>query len=243
MRVIGAGLPRTATTTQMVVLEQLGFAPCYHMRDLLGDLEGGLPLWEAAAEGRADWQRIFGAARSTVDWPSARYYRELIDVYPDAKVLLSVRDGESWVRSMRETVWGIFHGDSVIHHVSDARTCVDPLWRRYIALMNGMNWDEQTGAMAGDTYSDEGLIAIMDSWNGTVKATVPPERLLEWYPSDGWEKLCEFLEVEVPSEPIPHLNDTQAFREGIIGGALGALNEWWDARERPSESLHGAKPS
>jgi hypothetical protein len=243
MRVIGAGLPRTATTTQMVVLEQLGFGPCYHMRDLLSDLPTGLPLWEAAAEGKADWQRIFGAAQSTVDWPSARYYRELIDVYPDAKVLLSVRDGESWVRSMRETVWGIFHGDSVIHHISDARTVVDPLWRRYITLMNGMNWDEQTGALAGDTYSDEGLIAVMDRWNETVKATVPSERLLEWYPSEGWDALCEFLEVEVPSEPVPHLNDTRAFREGIIGGALGALNEWWDARERPAESLHGAQLS
>ena len=65
MQVIGAGLPRTATTTQMVVLEQLGFAPCYHMRDLLADLEKGLPLWEAVAEGKPDWDTIFGEAKST----------------------------------------------------------------------------------------------------------------------------------------------------------------------------------
>lgn len=240
MRVIGAGLPRTATTTQMVVLEQLGFGPCYHMRDLLGDLSAGLPLWEAAFAGAPDWERIFGPAQSTVDWPSARYYRELMDAYPDAKILLSVRDGESWVRSMRETVWGLFHGDSVIHHVSRARAVVDPLWRRYIDLMTGMNWDESTGALAGDTYSDEGLIAVMDRWNETVKATVPAERLLVWYPSEGWERLCEFLAVDVPAEPVPHLNDTQSFREGIIGGALEVLNQWWGARERPTESLHGA---
>ena len=63
------------------------------MRDLLADLEGGLPLWESAgARDQPDWERIFGDARSTVDWPSARYYRELMDHYPDAKVLLSVRD-------------------------------------------------------------------------------------------------------------------------------------------------------
>jgi hypothetical protein len=240
MRVIGAGLPRTATTTQMVVLEQLGFAPCYHMRDLLMDLEKGLPLWEKVAEGDPDWEQIFGDATSTVDWPSARYYRELMDYYPDAKVLLSVRDGASWARSMRETVWAIFHGDSVMHHLSDARTVLDPLWQRYIALMDHMNWKEDTGAMAGDTSTDDGLIRVMNRWNDEVRATVPADRLLAWYPSDGWEPLCEFLEVDVPSEPVPRTNDTSSFREGIIGGAVGVVNEWWDQRERPATGLHGA---
>jgi Sulfotransferase domain len=240
MQVIGAGLPRTATTTQMVALEQLGLDPCYHMRNLLADLQTGLPLWESVAAGAPDWEEIFGDARSTVDWPSARYYRELMDHYPDAKVLLSVRDGASWVRSMRQTVWGIFHGDSVIHHVSEARAVLDPLWQRYIALMRGMTWNEQTGVLAGDTSTDEGLIAVMDRWNEGVKSTVPAERLLVWYPTDGWEPLCDFLEVDVPSEPVPNLNDTASFREGIIGGGLGVLNDWWDQRERPSSGLHGA---
>ena len=101
MKIIGAGLPRTATTTQMYALEKLDCGPCYHMRDLLLDLERGLPLWEAVAEGKPDWETIFGEARSTCDWPSARYYRELMDYYPEAKVLLSVRDGEEWAKSMQ----------------------------------------------------------------------------------------------------------------------------------------------
>src|SRR5438067_4876361 len=111
MEIIGAGLPRTATTTQMFALEHLGFGPCYHMRDLLADLEAGLPLWEAAADGEPDWACIFGDARSTVDWPSARYYGQLMHVYPDAKVLLSVGEPEEWVARMREHVWGTFHGE------------------------------------------------------------------------------------------------------------------------------------
>src|SRR3954470_14585368 len=126
MKLVGAGLPRTATTTQMFALEHLGLSPCYHMRDLLGDLEAGLPLWEAAAEGKPDWEQIFGEATSTVDWPSARYYRELMDDYPDAKVLLSVRDGAEWAKSMQEPVWGMSHGDSVIPHVCEARAVLDP---------------------------------------------------------------------------------------------------------------------
>ncbi|MGA2320959.1 MAG: sulfotransferase family protein [Solirubrobacteraceae bacterium] len=241
MKVIGAGLPRTATTTQMFALERLGLGPCYHMRDLLADLELGLPLWERVAAGDADWQRIFEGAQSAVDWPSARYYRELMEYYPDAKVLLSVRDGEEWASSMRETVWGVFHGDSVLHHCCEARAVLDPLWRRYMALMRHLSWEEGVGALAGeDTFTDAGLIAAMNRWNETVQATAAPERLLVWDPREGWEPLCEFLEVDVPGEPLPRLNDTASFREGLIGGALDVLNEWWEARERPQSGLHGA---
>jgi hypothetical protein len=240
MRVIGAGLPRTATTTQMVALEQLGLGPCYHMRDLMADLESGLAPWERAAEGAPDWDAIFAGCNSTVDWPAARYYRELMEHYPEAKVLLSVRDGEAWVRSMRATVWGIFHGDTVLHHLSEARAAIDPLWQRFVALMTQMTWHEQTGVLAGDTWTDEGLIAVMNRWNDEVVSSVPADRLLVWDPGEGWEPLCGFLEAEVPAEPLPHLNDTASFREGIIGGALERLNEWWGRRERLASGLHGA---
>ncbi len=240
MRVVGAGLPRTATTTQMFALEQLGYGPCYHMRDLLADLDAGLPLWERVAAGDPDWEQIFGAARSTVDWPSARYYRELMDYYPDAKVLLSVRGGEEWARSMKETVWAVAHGDSVLHYMCETRALLDPLWRRYLALMRYMTWDEHTGVLAGDTSTEAGLIEVMDRWNASVKSTVPADRLLVWNPSEGWEPVCEFLELPAPAEPLPRLNDTPSFKEGIIGGALDVVNEWWDARERPASGLHGA---
>jgi hypothetical protein len=240
MKLIGAGLPRTATTTQMVALEQLGLGPCYHMRDLLADLQSGLEPWERAAGGAPDWERIFAGVQSTVDWPSARYYAELMDYYPDAKVLLSVRDGEAWVRSMRETVWGVFHGDTVLHHLCEARAVLDPLWRRFMALMIRMTWQQETGALAGDTATDDGLVAVMNHWNDTVKRTVPADRLLVWDPREGWEPLCRFLEVEVPAEPLPRLNDTASFREGMIGGALAIVNEWWQERERPASGLHGA---
>jgi hypothetical protein len=242
MKVIGAGLPRTATTTQLFALEQLGCGACYHMRDLLMDLEGGLPLWEAVSEGAPDWERVFGEAQCTVDWPSARYYRELMDYYPESKVLLSVRGGEEWASSMRETVWGIFHGHSVIHYMCEARAELDPLWQRYMKLMRRMTWDDG-GALAGDTSTASLLAEAMERWNAHVQATVPSERLLVWNPSEGWEPLCEFLEVPVPSEPLPRLNDTASFREGIIGGAIDVVNDWWDARERPTSGLHGAAVS
>jgi len=238
MKVIGAGLPRTATSTQLIAFEQLGFAPCYHMRDLLADLDGQLALWERVVEGDPDWEAIFQDAESTCDFPASRYYRELLEVYPDAKVLLSVRSAEGWVRSMRETIWPMFFGDSVMHHVNEARRVVDGNWDRFLTLMRHM-W-AQTSIVTGDHESDADLAAAMEHWNAQVKASVPADRLLVWEPAHGWGPLCDFLDVTVPDGPMPNVNDTAAFKEGILGGGFAVLNAWWDTRERPAGGLHGA---
>jgi hypothetical protein len=240
MKVIGAGLPRTATTTTLIAFEQLGFAPCYHMRDVFADMDGQVPLWEAVVAGDPDWETLFAGAQSSCDVPSACYYRELMDIYPEAKVVLSVRSAEGWVKSMRETVWAVYFGPSPMRHLSDARRAVDPIWDRYITFMTKLLWDPRTGALRGDHESDEGFAAIMERWNAEVKESVPAERLLVWEPADGWEPLCEFLEVAVPEGPVPRINDTAAFSEGLLGGSLAVINAWWDQRERPSTGLHGA---
>ncbi len=242
MKVIGAGLPRTATTTQAIAFEKLGFGPCYHMRDMMMDMEKGLALWEAVARGEPDWETIFGDAASTCDWPGARYYRELLEYYPDSRVVLSVRSSEGWIRSMRETIWSMYFGDSVMRHMCMARAALDPLWRRFMDLMVHMTWADGTGGLAPaeDAYTDDGLAAAMDRWNERVKQDVPADRLLVWEPREGWGPLCEFLEVAVPDEPLPNVNDTAAFKEGILGGAIAVVNEWWDQRDRPATGLHAA---
>jgi hypothetical protein len=240
MQVIGAGLPRTATTTQLLALEQLGFSDCYHMRNVFADLDTELTKWERVRDGEAGWDSILAGFESCCDFPTARFYRELADYYPEAKVLLSVRGGEGWVRSMRETLWPFYFGDSVMRHVNAARALINPTWQRFIDLMLPLTF-APGGAMAGgDVADDAEFAAIMHRWNEEVQATIPPHRLLVWDPADGWEPLCDFLEVPVPDEPVPHINDTAAFREGIIGGAMADLGDWWDQRERPASGLHGA---
>ena len=155
-------------------------------------------------------------------------------------MVLSVRSADSWVRSMRDTIWAIYFGDSVMHHLCEARAVLDPLWKRFMDLMIVMTWRDPDGALAPPeaTFEDAGLAAAMDRWNDRVKADVPSDRLLVWEPREGWGPLCEFLEVRVPDEPLPNVNDTAAFKEGIMGGAIGVVNAWWDQRERPSSGLH-----
>ena len=224
MKIIGAGLPRTATLTQKVALEMLGFEPCYHMVNVLGNLDAA-PRWQEALEGKSEWDDIFGNFQATVDWPGAFFYRDLMEAYPEAKVLLSVRDGEAWERSMGETIWGIFFGEMLIHDLSTAWSRVDPKWASYISLMKAM-W-QKSGLMGENEGPGSGAMArAMERYNREVMGVVPPERLLVWSPGDGWEPLCDFLEVPVPQVPVPHINDAKQFGERIVDAAVDALNRW-----------------
>jgi hypothetical protein len=224
MRLIGAGLPRTATLSQKVALEMLGLAPCYHMVNVLGDLDEAEP-WRRALGGERAWDEIFDGFQATVDWPGSFFYKELVDAYPDAKVLLSVRDADAWERSMRETIWGIFYGDTLSHDLSSARARVDLKWDGYLEMMKEM-WRQSGLIDRGADTSSESMKLAMERFNDEVRETVPADRLLVWSVGEGWEPLCEFLELPVPDTPFPHLNDSKVFAERIVDGALLALKEW-----------------
>ena len=83
---LGIGLGRTGTASLKLALEQLGFGPCHHMLELF-QRPGDAALWQARARGEAvGWDALLGGFRSTVDWPSVHFWRELVRDFPDAKV-------------------------------------------------------------------------------------------------------------------------------------------------------------
>ena len=176
MKVIGTGLPRTGTLSQKVALEMLGFGPCHHMVNVLTDL----PLaeqWAEALDEQADWDAIFGEHGSTVDWPGSFFYRELAEAYPDAKVVLSVRDPEPWEKSMLDTIWDVLYGHSLMAHISKAREQIDPDWRAYMDLMRRM-WAAQgvfsgTELRPGQHRIIDGSLMVLKDWrarDGVVDA-------------------------------------------------------------------------
>jgi hypothetical protein len=223
VKVIGAGLPRTATTTQLIALEMLGF-PCYHMRDMMTDLSTSVPQWRAALEGNGPWDELFEG-------------NELMDVYPDAKVLLSVRSAESWVESMHNTIAAIWYGDNLMHHLCQAQYHVDPVYASWLDILRDM-W-VKADMMIPSGGDRQEMAKEFDSWNQTVIDTVPEERLLVWHPKDGWEPLCEFLEVDVPDGPVPNVNDTENFQKNLMmAPAIAAINAWWEDNKDP-EGLSG----
>jgi hypothetical protein len=231
MKLIGAGMPRTGTLTQKAALEQLGLGPCFHWVNVLGDLPHQVPLWNGALDGTVQLPTILDGFGSTTDWPGGFFYKQLIEDYPEAKVLLSVRDAERWEPSFRETIVDMCFGESLIRLLASARAHVDPVWQSYLELVDRMFWQE--GGTFPDGHTPEALIEGFNAHNEEVKRVVPADRLLVWEPADGWEPLCAFLDVPVPSESFPHENDRATFLGRVIGGALGALNTW-QAEQAPA---------
>ena len=198
LRVVGAGVGRTGTHSLKIALEQLLDAPCHHMLEILGD-PSQAPAWIEAVEGcDVDWASMLMQYRAIVDWPGASFWRELSRSNPDALVLLSVRDPESWYRSASNTIFLSF--DRVPPELTPWMLAVRQLLR--------------------DRFSDQldDSAAMMDAYvrhNDAVRNEVPASRLLEWTLGDGWEPICERLELPVPTAPFPVTNSTDEFREMV----------------------------
>jgi hypothetical protein len=202
LRVIGAGFGRTGTYSLKTALEQLGFGPAYHMAEVFAHPEH-IPLWQVVGEGGpADWDRLFAGYQAAVDWPVSAFYRELMEAYPEAKVILTVRDPELWYRSGTNTIFPRYEGESeddlspeVLAHRRMVRTVV---------------WD---AIFNGQVHDRNHAIDVFTRHIERVKEQVPADRLLVFNIKEGWEPLCAFLGVPVPDDEFPRLNDTASFNE------------------------------
>jgi hypothetical protein len=196
LQVVGAGVGRTGTTSLKLALERLLGGACYHMVEVFAHPES-FPLWKQAGEGGSPWDELFEGYVATVDWPSAAYWRELAAHYPDALVLLSVRDdAEAWWESASSTI--------ILGAERDGASADDP-WRTMVI-------DPMLERFTPDWADHDAAVAAYERHNAEVRAEVPAPRLLEWRPGDGWEPLCERLGVAVPSDPFPHANTKEEFR-------------------------------
>lgn len=206
LKVIGAGFGRTATASLKLALETLLKAPCYHMSEVLGKA-GQADLWLDAANGNADWDAIFDGYAATVDFPASNYWRELAEMYPDAKVLLSLRDPEKWYASTQETIFS-----PTLQKFQEGTK-----WGRMIKA----TIDDHLGGRMNDRDS---LIEAFNSHNEAVRSAFGEDRLLVFEAKQGWGPLCSFLGVEEPSEPFPHVNSKEEFDAvfEMLGSPLGA---------------------
>jgi len=197
--VIGAGFGRTGTLSLKLALEKLGFAKCYHMMEVFGHPEH-VPMWAAAHRGEpVDWEKLYEGYRATVDWPSCNLWETHAKLYPNAKVILSLRDPVAWHTSVMNTIY---------RSSSALRNSDDPNVRRMGEWANDVVWEYVFDGRVEDRAH---AIAVYNAHNEYVKATVPESRLLVFEASQGWEPLCRFLGVPVPTEPYPRVNTTEDF--------------------------------
>ena len=205
LKLLGAGFPRTGTMSTKAALEQLGLGSCYHFITQF-ERPQDADVWLAAAEGRdVDWQALFADFGCAVDWPQSAFYKRLMEVYPDAKVLLNVRDAEAWYTSISTTVYPASRSGLS----APAGTMLNTAAR----AIDGLGWQ---GIFHGRFEEKEYALSIFEQWNREVQEYVPADRLLVWSVKEGWEPLCHFLGLPVPDAPFPHLNDAETFQQRFM---------------------------
>ncbi|XP_032236222.1 uncharacterized protein LOC116617560 [Nematostella vectensis] len=185
MKVIGAGLPKTGTKSLAAALSHLG----YTVHDVEEHWRFHCDEYIAALEGRTpNFRDIYRNVDAVTDAPACLFYKEISKAFPDAKVVLSVRDdAETWRKSFLTTV-GIFipNTDSLVMKLCKYFTPTGRRWNRLMQLQGP--WMD---------YSKHNIEVI---------ASIPANQLLVFNPKEGWEPLCAFLGVEVPDIPFPRLN-------------------------------------
>ncbi len=187
LKVIGAGFGRTGTNSMQIALNSLGFGPCHHMSEVSDN-----PLmktrWRAFMKGTDfGWGELFEGYASCMDWPSAYYWRDLMQIFPEARLILTWRDPESWWRSFENTLLKYYEQtddrDSVGYQIIDK-------------------------VFDGQPEGQDLALALYEANVEAVRATVPADRLLVHALGDGWEPLCAYLGVPVPDQPYPRTNST-----------------------------------
>jgi hypothetical protein len=153
-------------------------------------------MWRAVARGeRADWERLYAGYRSAVDWPTAHYWRRLAANYPDARMILTVRDPDAWHRSVVATI-----GNSMTPGNNP-----DSFGYKVVGQQ----------VFGGRVTDRDTAVAAYEAHNAAVKAAIAPERLLVYEVAEGWGPLCAHLGVPVPDEPFPLTNTTPEFRAAM----------------------------
>ena len=165
---------------------------------------GHAQLWIAADRGEpVDWEELFRGYQATVDWPGCAFYKDFMRLYPEAKVILTVRDPERWYASMRQTIY--YARQAVIGRVSP----FVPRLRHFPRMLDRLIWD---GTFGGRFEDETYAVGVFDRHNEEVRRSVPADRLLVFEPKEGCGPLCSFLGVPLPEgKPFPHLNDGKEF--------------------------------
>ncbi|KAG0171117.1 hypothetical protein DFQ28_001572 [Apophysomyces sp. BC1034] len=206
LQIIGAGFGRTGTHSLRVALDMLGYNT-HHMITFAHDHEKD-PLFFKRAyehpEEEHDWDEAYKGYDAAVDWPTAAFLEPLMKKYPNAKVILTERDADSWYRSVKNSIFQASKlGPIGYPRAEDLHDMIKTV------ILDGDFADAERFA------DEEAIKRRFVEHNEHVRKIVPPEKLLVVGLGEGWDRLCEFLGKDVPNEPYPNTNSTAEFQERL----------------------------
>ncbi|KAF2160509.1 hypothetical protein M409DRAFT_29130 [Zasmidium cellare ATCC 36951] len=248
LKVIGLGPSRTGTSSLRQALLDLGYADCYHYTALVQENPRDAEMWveafQAKFEGkgrpftREDWDQLLGHCMAIMDTPCTVFYKELLEAYPEAKVIVTVRDSpkqwwESQMRTMMPffdllvlppTTWSLWLWRKFLPPPT-AFDQMNQLLPKYYPAYNILCKDLRDGTQEGIRWFEEYIEEI--------KRLVPPENLLIMNIKSGWKPLCTFLGHDVPPWDFPVANTNEQF-EANVAGLYAGINQavWFNAAKR-----------
>lgn len=230
MRVLVLGMCRTGTSTVAVALRKLGYTP-HQMRNVLAN-PSELALWQEAINvtllppqdrptsqqnkapyGRPEFDKLLGDFDAVTDLPGCIFSKELVEAYPDAKVILTNRKYTDWESSMQESIWCLdtWHLFRLCRQLN--MTQLAPLTHLVHSAFQAHN---------GNQYGGPGAKSAFEKHYDTVRSSVPKDQLLEldMDAEMDWDALCGFLGKEIPKESFPTVTEERAMRKGLDSA-------WW----------------
>ena len=206
IRVIGVGLGQTGTHSLSAALELLGFGECFHADKMLeqGDVRAAKAWLDIAAGRPARWNDIFREYRSIASFPAWALYKEMLARFPEARVVLTVRDKEQWFNDINAGDYAAFKADP------RWLFWFSPVKRVMRKLENLLILDRKYHHKLHDRQY---ALEVFEEHIQEVRRAVPADRLLIFDVKQGWGPLCNFLNVPVPGDkPFPRLNDIESVR-------------------------------
>lgn len=245
MEVIALGLPRCATSTLKLIVEDiLDIGPCMHMSRTLPAppkmklVEDALKETDATKR-RAILFKLFDGCAATADFPGHLFVEDLVHMYPDAKFILNVRAGESskaaasWSASMREAIAPFL---SLKYRVACWWSPAD--WQHY---QTEVAWQQfvQNKLDVPNFYCEE-LYEKHNEWVRRAARQAGVD-LLEWEPGMGYEPLCEFLGRKIPAQnEVPKTNERGQMKKVLAWRISIGLKLWAKNVVLPSAVVGGA---
>lgn len=227
-------MSRTGTTSFSAAVSYLLKGPVYHGgTQLILNEESHIKKWISICEhtpikSEEDRKFVLENVRDIMtgfvactDVPSIAYVEELMLLYPDAKVIVTVRDPDRWWESMRPVVErGKFY---LLSWILAPIPTLRKFWHFHEAMDQGR---------FGELYfrpdePQQPTRATYDRHIAHLKKIVPKDKLFFYDVRDGWEPLCAILGVPVPKGvEFPRLNDAKAMEDLMKANVKKGLLAW-----------------
>merc|ERR1719277_1364901 len=223
VQIICVGLMRTGVKTLRRALAGLGYSDFYDQEDIVSAHQ----LWDGVLKNNAGgdpFPEIFQGAQVVMGMPTFCFWEQILERYPNARVILTIRDEDDWWKSVQrakalmdeELPGAPLKYGSTMRRVEKFLV---PSYHKFCELLR-FAWATTLGATAleGEHLNEVSTRSSYRRHNSYVKATLSrrktadgQKQLLVYDVRDGWAPLCKFLDADVPENEFPSVMNVPYF--------------------------------